>query len=389
MLLTPKNKICTFLCIILLFSCEKTEKLQSLEEKKVKLNALREKSTELVLQIKKLEKEINALSSEDSKQKLKKITATILQIETFEHYIESQGNVDSEQNVQVVPQLGGVILKKYVEEGQKVSKGQVLVEIDAENIRRNMAEIKTRLTLASTIYDRQKNLWEQKIGSEVQYLQAKNEKEVLHKTLETLESQLEKAYVKSPINGILDEFFTNPGETASPQFALARVVNLSRVKVTAEVSESYIPNVHKGDTVWVRFTELGLEESVPIKQIGRFINPANRTFKIQIQVNNQQGWLRPNTLAVVKIRDFVLKHALTIPSHLIQKSTDGKLFVYTVVQQNNNHIICKVIIETSKSYQGKTVVTKGLTAGDRLVVEGYNEVINKELVNLTDHPNSL
>ena len=377
-----KKLIIIFLLLIGFFYCTKQNISSSLEEKEQKLHILRKKSTEIILQIKKLEKEIAEGTQKDPKEYLKKVEAFTLKLDTFEHYIEVQGNVDSEKNIQITPQMSGLILKRYINEGESVVKGQILVEIDAEDIRKNIAEVETNLILASTIYERQKNLWEQNIGSEIQYLQAKAQKESLENALQTLQTQLKKAHVRSPITGTLDEFFFNPGEIASPQFVLARVVNLSKVIVTADVSEKYVRNIRKDIKVLVKFPELGIKKLIPIKQVGKFINPRNRTFKIQMETENKKGWLRLNTLSVIKIKDTSIPNALIIPSNLIQKNTKGESFIYTVVKNEKNDIAQKVIIESGKSYQGKTLITKGLKAGDKVINKGYKEIIDQEVVNL-------
>lgn len=354
----------------------------SLEGKKKQLEEYKKQYADLKAKIDALESELRGKEEIASKVNLKLIEALPVAQKDFAHFIEVQGNVESDKNVSVAPEMNGIILRINVERGQTVSQGQVIAEIDAEPIRKNIAELETRLDLAKTTFERQENLWKQQIGSEMQYLQAKNTKEALERSLEGLKAQLKKAYVKSPISGVVDELFMKQGEMANPAMPLARVVNLSEVQIKADVSEAYVPNVRKGDEVIVSFPSLQKEIPVKISNVGQFIEPANRTFKVEMKLANKDGFLKPNTLAVVKIKDFGQKNAIVIPTFLIQQSTDGQEFVFVVRQNDKKNTVAKVLIKTGKSYGGETLVTEGLQVGDILVSKGYNEVTDGEEVNI-------
>ncbi|MDW7695015.1 efflux RND transporter periplasmic adaptor subunit [Flammeovirgaceae bacterium SG7u.111] len=378
------KRIALLLVVFLAYSCAETEDDLSVAEKKQQLEQYKKEFATLKTKIDKLETEIKKVENVDPKAGLKRVETLTLSPHTFEHFIEVPGNVKSKQNVMVNPEMNGIILKKFVEEGQRVKRGDVLIEIDAVLIRKGIEEIETRLALAKTLFQRQENLWKQEIGSEVQFLQAKNEKEALERSLESQKEQLAKAFVRSPIDGVVDEFFVNRGEMASPSVSIARVVNLSVVEIDADVSESYIAHVNKGDSVVVNFKAIGKEIKLPIRYVGQFINPENRTFRIEMKANNKTGLLRPNTLAVVKINDFTKKGAITVPSNVIQRSTTGEKFLYIAQQEGDLEVVKKVFVEISKSYEGQTLVTKGLSTGDMVIVAGYSDVIDGEKVNVVN-----
>jgi len=365
--------------VLLIAGCNsEAQAPESIEEKEKQLATYKKDFEELKTKISELEKELRKANGDEQKKDLKLVEHEVLQPVDFKHFIEVPGEVKSEKNIQVNPEISGVILKQNYEEGAYVKKGTVIAVLNAEILKSNMEEVKTRLSLAETIFKRQENLWKQNIGSEVQYLEAKNNKEALERNLETLQTQLNDAYVKAPISGTLDEYFMNPGEMASPQMPIARIVNLARVEVTAEVSETYVKDVKKGDMVTVSFTAIGEDMELPIAAVGQFINPQNRTFKITMKANNRDGYLKPNTLAMVKINDFHLEDAITVSSNLIQRGTDGDAFLYIIEQKDDKNYAKKVLIETGRTYEGKTVVEEGLKAGDKVIVTGYSEVVDGE-----------
>ena len=370
---------------LLLTACGGSEEEpKTLEEKVAKIKEYQKQVAELNSKISKLESDVNKEKNIDPKDALRIVETFTLKTQTFEHFIEVQGNVESDKDVQVFPKTSGPIVKKYVQEGQRVSQGQTLLELDAETIRKQIAEVEKRLELAKVVYERQNNLWKQKIGSEIQYLEAKNNMEALEKSLETTQSQLSNAFVKAPISGTVDKFMVNVGEMASPQSPVVRVVNLSSVEISADVSETYTKSVKKGDKVLVKFPAINEEMPVKISLIGQTINEKNRTFRIEMKAPNKEGYLKPNAMAVVKIKDFEKEDATTVPSHLIQQSTSGERFLYVVREEEGKKVAKKVTIEVGKSYQGQTLVTKGLNAGDKVVAKGYNEVVDGEEVNVIE-----
>jgi RND family efflux transporter MFP subunit len=319
-----------------------------------------------------LKKEITKLGgSMDEPKDTILITLNEAKQENFEEFLEIAGVADSRQNVLISSETGGRILSIPVSEGQQVSAGTRLVNLDAEVILNNIEELNTALDLASTVYEKRKKLWDQNIGSEIDFLQAKNNKESLERKLETAKSQLQKAYISAPFNGVVDEIFLNSGEMSSPGAPILRLVNLNKIQIKADVSEAYIGKVKRGDEVTVLIPATGYQETARISSVGQVLNSNNRTFKVEINMSNTKGLLRPNQLAQIKIRENMIENQVIIPTRLIQQDLSGH-FVYTV----SNGIAKRQSIVQGPTYEGKTIISKGLKEGEKLVDSGYRNVFN-------------
>lgn len=375
-----KKFILFFALAALLVACGGEDEPKTVEEKEKKVVEYRKSIAEINQKITALEADIKAAKGKNPEDDYRTVEFINLESSTFRHFVEVQGNVESDKNVQVFPKTPGTIVSLKASEGQFVNAGQVIAEIDADQLRKAISEMETRLEMSKTIFERQSNLWKQKIGSEIQFLQAKNNYESLQKSIETQKEALSNAYVKAPISGILDEYMQNAGEMANPAMPIARVVNLSVVEVNAEVSEAYTKSVKRGDEVQVSFPAIDLEMPVRVSLIGQTINPKNRTFRIELKVPNKEGYLKPNAMAVVKIKDFEKENAVSIPANILQQSTNGDRFVYVVREKDGNYQVEKVIVKVGQTYKGKTLIKEGLKAGDKLVVKGYNEIIDGEPV---------
>ncbi|MBC7921524.1 MAG: efflux RND transporter periplasmic adaptor subunit, partial [Ferruginibacter sp.] len=251
------------------------------EKKQQELAKLKKEQKDVTDKVKQLEEELAVLAPKKTNEaRIKPVKTAPVTAQTFNHFIEVQGTVDSDKNILVTPKTGGTITRVHVNEGDRVKAGQVMAEIDDAVLRQNAEEIKTSLTLLTTIYERQKNLWDQKIGSEVQFLQAKNSKEAQERRLQTLNSQLAQARITSPINGVVDEVRIKPGEGAMPGVGVIRVVNLSGIKVLANVADSYIAAVKKGDAVTIRIPDTGQQLQGKVSFVGQVVNSTSRTFPI-------------------------------------------------------------------------------------------------------------
>ncbi|WP_448518128.1 efflux RND transporter periplasmic adaptor subunit [Rhodoflexus sp.] len=372
-----KHYVFALAVLMAVTACNKSAD-ESLEGKRKRLAELRAQAVQIKAEIAKLEEQIAQANPAAVVKKLVEVMP--LAAKDFAHFVEVQGNVASDQNVVIAPEISGVIIKRYVQVGDMVRKGQVIAEIDAENIRKSIAEIETRLELARTVYERQANLWNQKIGSEVQYLQAKNNMEALEKTLATTKTQLSKSLVRAPIDGMVEDLMQNVGEMANPAVPMGRIVNISQVEINADVSEVYTAAIRRGDEVLVSFPAVNKELKLKVNMVGQFINPNNRTFKIQMRTANPDGLLKPNSLAVVKIRDFFRKDALVVPSYLIQQSASGEKFIYVLREKDGKQVVERAVIKSGRSYAGQTMVEEGLSIGDQIITKGYNEVVNGDEV---------
>ncbi len=347
-----------------------------LEARKKKLDKYKIQLQELELKIAELEKEIALIDTTGSiglKARLVKVDT--LKGTQFVHYIDIQGTIDSDENIMVSPEMPGIITAIHVKEGDRVSRGTLLANMDASALSNTLEEVKTSLALATTAYEKQKRLWDQNIGSEIQYLQAKTQKESLENRVKTIEAQIAMTRIKSPIAGTVDAVNVKIGEMANPGMSGIRVVNLDKVKVKAMVSDNYIANIRKGDDVIIELPDIGKVITSKISFVGQVINQQNRSFAIEVKLDNKEKMLRPNMIAKLKINDQKLEDVLVVSSNLIQRAGKQR-FIMVAVNENGKYYARKREIDTGSEYDGKTVITSGLSKGDLIIVSGQNEVVD-------------
>jgi len=361
------KKIISILILILLLNACKEEQASTSENK-----SLLEQKQEIERQIDSLNRilvQIDKELGQTGEEEIPQITAMKLQPKAFTHYIELQGNVDTDGNVMVIPEAMGSVKKIYKNEGDKVRKGEIIALLDDSVLRNQISEVKTQYDLANTAYERQKRLWEQKIGSEMAYLQAKTKKEALARKLKTLYAQLAKFKVKAPISGTLDDLMIKEGEMAAPQKPVARIVNLDKVYMQADVSERYLPQIKEGSEVIIDFPEIGKQIQSNVSYVGNFIHPNNRTFKIRIDLLNLDGELKPNLTGNIKIKDYETPEAIVLPLALVQEDREGNNYVYVLQPVDGETDIYKVkkqIVELGKTYKNEVEIKSGLKPGDLL-----------------------
>ena len=367
-----KNILTIAIAAALLASCT-GEKKDGLAAKKEELTQLKTQQGETDKKIKALEIEIAKLDPKKAGEaKIKAVSVAPLSAETFRHYVELQGSVDAKNNVLVTPKSGGAITAMYVREGDYVNTGTVIGKIDDSILRESLEEIKTQMTLANTLFDKQKNLWDQKIGTEIQFLQAKNKKEGLERKLATLNSQLAQSRIVSPMSGVVDQVNVKVGEMASPGVGVVRIVNLSNLKVMAKVSDTYAASVKKGDEVIVKFPDLKKEYKAKISFVSTTVDPLSRTFTIEANLPSAKE-IKPNMMAQIQINDATSKNALAIDQNFVQSTEKGNV-VYVAVTEGNKKVAKAKEVKTGLSYNGKIEILEGLTAGDQLITLGYQEV---------------
>ncbi|PTX22663.1 RND family efflux transporter MFP subunit [Pontibacter mucosus] len=344
-------------------------------DKQAQLDALKEQQASIQKQIEELEAELKAEGKTVAvQQKTVPVSVTTLAQDTFRHYLEVQGRVDFTQNVLVSAKVPGVLTSVRVERGDRVTKGQTMATIDAQVLEQNMAEVKTRLDLANVTFEKQKNLWDQKIGTEMQYLTAKNNKEALERSLAALQQQRDQFNIKAPISGVVDEVIPNTGEAVSPGVGIIRVVNLEGGKIVAEISEAYLDRISKGDQAVVYFPDLKKEVPMTVDVVSSFINPTSRTFTAELRFRNGADvTLRPNMVAVVRIEDYKNEDVVTLPVNLVQKD-EKTSYVYVARKQDNGYIATRKEVKTGLSYGGNVEVLNGLAAGDMVITAGYKSV---------------
>lgn len=319
----------------------------------------------------------------DSTVMNKKVTIEAVTPVLFKHYFDVYGNVESDKTATLFAENPGNVTEILVEEGQQVKKGQTLVRLDQGVYNSNMQELQTQLDLATTLYNKQKRLWDQNIGSEVQYLEAKNRKESIENNISTLREQTSKSSVVAPFDGIVDKIFPKVGELAGMQSPIARIVNLDNLYLTADVSERYINALKPGDEVSLVINNNDTLQST-IERIGSFINAINRSFEIRVNIDKTTGKLRPNSLVAMKINDFSKENAIVLPSSIIMQDGKGQSYVYKIgADSKGRQIAVKTPVTTGASYQGKTVILEGVQADDQVINKGARSVRNKDRVDIT------
>jgi len=375
-----KNILLFSTLIFFLVSCGGEEGIpEDLEGKKTYLKDKKAELTALKAEIASIEKAIEKL--EPKKEKSKRLVSTkMAKVMDFNHFVELQGTVQSDDLVSASSEVPGRIVNMTIQEGQNVRKGSLIAKIDMEQLDKQKAELNKSLELAREVYTRQARLWEQKIGSEIQFLQAKNNVERMEASLETLNFQQTKANVYAPISGIAHRIISKAGEMTSPGMPIIQILNTSKVKVVADVPETYLKAVKRGDNVKINFPALDKEISGRISLVGKTIDPSNRTFKVEVNLNNGSGIYKPNLLAMMSVNDITIKNAVLAPLSIIQQETSGASFIYITEKGDEGIKAKKVIVTTGDSYEGDVVVTSGLEGTEEIIFDGARFVNDGELI---------
>jgi len=346
------------------------------------LKAIRAKRSAITQELKAIEDQVKLLDSAiaelDENANLPLVTTLTVEPQEFHHYLELQGDVMTDQNVLVYPEMAGTLYRIYVKEGQRVSKGQLLASIDDGGLSSQLAQLKTQSELAKTTFERQKRLWDQNIGSEIQYLQAKTQYEAQESAVKQLESQVGKSSIRAPFSGIIDDVIKDQGTVVAPGpgSEVFRIVNLTNMYVKVEVPEAHLANVTPGKSVEVYFPVLGDKVATKVRQTGNFINPGNRSFTVEIPVPNKDGAVKPNLTAIAKINDYTNQEAILIPQSVVSENAVGEQYVYLAeANGSDNEVISKkAIITLGKTQDDYVEVLEGLAKGDDIIVEGARSV---------------
>ena len=384
-----KNIIPLLIMAFFLVSCGSGDK-QSVDAviESQNLSSIRAKKTELVAEQNLIKQEIKKLDivieQLDEGKKVPLITTFNLEETDFKHCLELQGNVTTINLLMIYPEFSGVLTNVYVVEGQKVRKGEILAKIDDGGLSQQLAQLKIQAELAKTTFERQQRLWDQKIGSEMQYLQAKSNYEAQDQAIAQLEQQVAKTIVRAPFSGTIDDVLTEQGSVVMPgQTQLLRIVNLDNMYIVTDVPEKYIANITRNKKVEVEFPVLGKKMDSKVRQVGDFINPNNRTFKVEISVPNKERSIKPNLTAKLRINDYSNEKALLIPQGIISENASGEQYIYIVTNKENNEAIAeKKIIETGLTQEGFIEVINGLEAGNEIIQEGARSVNDGQKVKI-------
>lgn len=374
---TNKNIIIATLLAFTLAACGGDD--NSLAGKQAELTKLKSEQTETEAKIKALESEIGTLDTTAVREdRAVAVTVSPVMSENFKHYVEVQGSVDAKNTVMVSPKSGGVLTAVLIKEGDNVRQGQTIARVDNSIMQESIAEVKNQLSLANTVFEKQSRLWEQKIGTEIQYLQAKNNKESLEKKIATLNTQLGQFSITAPISGVVDQVIAKVGEMAAPGMPVARIVNLGNLKIVAKVSDSYVATVKKGDEVIVKFPDLDQEYTARITFVSTTVDALSRTFRIEANLPSTNS-IKPNMLATVQINDATKKDALVIDQNVVQNTENGTV-VYVAENEGGKKVAKSRVVKTGLSYNGKIEILAGLKAGDQLITQGYQDVADGQAV---------
>lgn len=349
-----------------------------------KRNELVQRQHEIADDLEKLEAELYKING---KKNLPIVTAFPVEEAEFNHYLEIQGSVKTKEDIILYAQFAGILSNVYVKEGQNVIKGQLLAKIDDGGLSQQLSLAKTQEELARTTFERQKRLWEQKIGSELQFLQAEATYKGQQDVVKQLQSQLDKTFVKAPFSGIIDNVITEQGSVVAPgQSQIIHIVNLDNMYIEAEVPESHLPNITKGKKVEVNFPVLGKTIETSIRQVGNSINPNNRAFSIEVGVPNKNGDIKPNLTSKLKINDYTNPTAIMIPQSIISENSTGEQYVFVVDSLDESNIgkAKKAIISTGKTQGDFIEVLAGLDNGIKVIKEGARSVQDEQEVEISN-----
>ena len=385
-----KNSI-LLLCILLFIQCGSSDKQTTAEIiASNDLAAIQKKKAEFVKNMNTLKQELESLNKVigqlDNEQKFLLVTSIETKLAPYDHFVSFQGTLETDKNIVMYPEIPGLLKSINVVEGQRVKKGDVLAVISDSGLVDQLQQLEIQLTLAKTTYERQNRLWEQKIGSEMQFLQAKTQYLSLEKSIAQMKDQVAKTTITAPFDGIVDHILADVGSSLAPGMTpVVRVINLDEMKVSAEIPEIHLNNIKKAAKVAVNIPVLNKTLPAEINAVGNFINPNNRSFRVEIGLENSTGDLKPNMTVLLNINDYKNEAAILVPSKNILEDQAGAKYVYTletVPGQEGMYKAIKTFVKTGKSSDNKTEILEGLSAGDQLVEDGIRLVKDQQLVKI-------
>ena len=375
------------LSIILIISCgpensKSTEEILATND----YTLIQKRKGEIKTQINDLKFELNRLDNVlekiDTDKNLFLVSAIKLKNKNFSHYLNFQGSLDTDQNVVIYPELPGLLKNIYVKQGEKVKKGQIIAKISDNGLTDQLEQLKLQRNLAKTTFERQQKLWDQKIGSEIQYLQAETNFKSLEKKISQMRDQEGKTRILAPFDGTIDDVIADIGSNLAPGLTpILRIINIEKMKVSAEIPEIHIPYIKKNKNVKIYVPILDKQILGKISSVGNFINPNNRSFSIEIKLLNKSNELKPNMTVSLEINDYQNESAILIPSKDILEDEEGNFYVYKlVIDSNENYKSNKVMIQKGKSYNNMTEIKSGLKENDLIINDGLRQVEDGQIV---------
>ncbi|EOZ95543.1 putative Co/Zn/Cd efflux system membrane fusion protein [Indibacter alkaliphilus LW1] len=360
-------QLLTAALILLVASCGQKDELAA---KKEELESKKKEAAALRVSIEELEKNIAEMDPDFARENRKSILITTKEAKLgqFDHFVEVTGSVLSKKNVSISGEVSGRVQEVMAVEGMQVKAGQPLARIDAESIQRNIEEVEKQLELASTIFEKQERLWNQQIGTELQFLEAKNRKETLEKNLAGLKTQESRTVIRAPFSGTVETVLIRLGELVQPGTPMFQFVGDSDLFIEADVSERYIGVVSRGDSVEITFPSINETLRTKVSAVGAIINPNNRTFKVEVFLPRMAN-VKPNMISVLRIKDYESENAVTVPNYLILQDTRGD---YVFVVEDGHSV--KRYVERGRTYRDITEIKDGLSGNEVLVDKGFREV---------------
>lgn len=379
--LMMKYRIITLVLIIGITACQQDVWPEDLKDKQALLNEKKAEIRSLESDVKKLKGEIEDLKPQkDKKRRL--VSTKLIEKKDFQKFLNAQGSIIAENVVKVSSDMGGRLVNIYAKEGDYVKRGKLLARVDLESFEKQGAELEKSLELAKTAYERQKRLWDQNIGSEMQYLQAKNNKERLEKSLESVSYQSSRANVYAPMSGYIDREFMQTGEIAAPGMPILQILNSNKLKAVADLPEQYLGKIKKGDQVEMMIPALDKKISGRVSLLGRSIDPANRTFKTEVSIANKGGILKPNLLVEMLLNDYTQQDAIVVPLSLVQDEIGGRKFVFVSETGIDGPMAVKKYVTPGESYDAEVIILEGLTGNETLIVDGARNLVERELITI-------
>ena len=363
--------------IPLLFACSS----KNADKNKDEAEQLKEYKTELKVLRGKISKLESKIYKSDKKEIAINVNVEKLHVSKFEHFIQITGNVEADKNITIQPETSGNIISIDIKEGQYVKQGDVIAQLNFTTLQNNIDELKAKLALSKTLFNRQERLWNQKIGSEVEFLTAKSNLQAQKSRLNSLEAQKDLAIIRAPFNGVIDKIYQKKGEMASPSVPLAQLVNINRVYVEGDVSETYLTSIKAGGNAELEFPAINYKTQAPIYRTSNIIDPANRSFKVRINLRNPGQLIKPNLISIITIRDFVQNKALVVPSIIIKKDFKGN-YLYIAAKKGEKMLAKKVYVNVSKTHNNSSMIESGLKLGDLIITEGASQVVNGTFINI-------
>jgi RND family efflux transporter MFP subunit len=380
------NKKFYLFTLLLLFSCESNETFESIiesndiEKIKIARKTIVASQQDLNTKIELLDNRIEELNENPL---LPIVQVVSIKPSQFDHYIQVQGSVKSDQLINILPEFSGIIKNVYVKSGDKVKKGDPLVKIDDGGLKEQLSQLEIKFELTKTTFERQKRLWEQKIGSEIQFLETKSMFEAQKQAINQLKKQIQKTLIQAPFKGTIDNVIVKLGEVVYPgRSNLMMLLNMDNLYVESNVPEKYISSIKAGNKAILEFPLIGKSVSTIIRQSGNYIHPINRTFKIEMDIESVDFGVKPNLNSKVRINDYSNSSALMVNQNFISIDSKNKEYVYKIFTNNNKNYVSKTIVETGKNDGVNIEILSGISPGDMIVSEGIRKLVDNARVKI-------